>query len=381
MLTQEERTDLHTAVLENAYIFLNAASGVNSEMRLNRGTDIAQATQKAELILQRTYAGDDLSYEDYGSISELARDVARQVWNPRGETALQKMAIYLPNENAIGWRMDNDNSPAGEIVESPHSIIDSFQDEYSQLKHGPRLSEMSPYQQQVRLFSEKACRRAVQAWDNLANLAMAGQSLTDTESENRLPRLQVEFVSEPAMRVFLMSSATMGALPENAQIVTDMVSSADKSGRLDNEMLDRTAKLWSQECPGITRQWIRSACEALGTTAANGKLDTLDSSTGEKINAMVTDIYSMRPESGIGHRFRPDNDRVLQDRNQMLEALENIEDALATLTSSEAGANVPRSIIGKITDEADALRELVRAAEITQNADIEDDVIEYPAPR
>lgn len=236
MLSQDDRNDIHQRVLENAYVFLNAAGAINKEMNLGRELEIRVAMNKAEQVLQRTYSSDDLSYADYSDVSELARDISRQLWNPNGDTEIQKIAIYVPGDANIGWSADNDTKSP--IIEVPHRMAEHLErdlEEFDALK----ISSLSPYEQKVRQLSAKSARAGVMAYDNLANLALAGRELLDEESENRLPKLSVEFVSEPALRVFLRSSAAMGALPEDSEPLSSMIEMAGKRGKIDRRIAGR----------------------------------------------------------------------------------------------------------------------------------------------
>jgi len=249
--------------------------------------------------------------------------------------------------------------------------------------NGLDLASLSPYQHKVHELSARSARSGIMAYDNLANLALAGKEMMDETSESRLPRLSVEFVSEPALRVFLRSSAALGALPEDPEPLSRMAQASGQRGGINSEALEAAVKDWSDAQPMITREWIRSACEAIATTAGSTKLDTLASSSQDKVTEIIEQVYDERLETGIGHRFKVDRNKILQDRNELLEALENIEDSLSILTNDQSGAgqHVPASILQKIGQEADTLRDLVRAAEVSQDQSLDEDVMDYPTPR
>lgn len=108
-------------------------------------------------------------------------------------------------------------------------------------------------------------------------------------------------------------------------------------------------------------------------------MDTLTSSSTEKIQEIISQVYSERLDSGIGHRFQIDQAENNKDSGQLTEALESIEESISILASGEKGDQVPATLMRKITQEAENLRDLVRAADASKGYNLEDEVYEYPS--
>ncbi|WP_273208903.1 hypothetical protein [Marinobacter subterrani] len=359
----QEKGELHQQILENLYVYLEVMDKVGKRIGIERRQEIPAAIARAEEHLERSYAGDHLSYVDYQDISELARDIGHGVWNHKGETIAEKIAVVGVNENQMGLRIEKGDQ--GSLQELPQPLWQRMLRERNRLLDIP-TDGMTPYEKLKYEMSLVSVNAGLEAHDRLADVALAAEVRSNQGENKKLPELNVQFISEPALRVWANATSKMGALPTDPSILMDALKQVEKGGRADSDMREEVADQWSKNQPRLSREWIRHATNSIMGSATSTSLDSLDMSSAAFVRSVFQDAYQKQGGQGI----KVDDGVIQQSREELSQSLNSIEQALSEL-NKVPGNNFPPSLVDKITREAETLRELVRMADLDED-DAED---------
>lgn len=357
MKAQHEKNEFHQQILENAYLFLEVMEKVSQRIGIERKDEIAPAIARAEECLERVYSGDPIEYESYREITELARDIGRTIWNPEGETVAQRLAVIGPSENAMAFLMDNE--PDSPLQQMPQPLWQRLLSERSNLLD-VKTDALSPYQKMNYEMSLVSVNAGLEAFERLGDIELSALAQVDEKSSKKLPKLNVQFVSEPAMRVWAKCTAQLGALPADSSILLDALKEVEKGGRASNELREEVANEWGNSQPRLPREWIGHATNAIFGSATSTSLDTLDMSSATFCLKVFEDIYASQDMGNMALKI--DDSVFEKSRSELTKSLESIDETLKELKGS-SGARLPASLIEKISLEADNLRELVQSAQ------------------
>lgn len=364
MKAKSEKTELHQQILENSYMFLEVMDKVSKRLGIERKADIPQAIARAEETLERVYAGDELEHADYSDITELTRDIGKQIWNPKGDIVPLKLAVFGPSDHAIAWKLDNEK--AGQLQEMPQPLWKRLLHERSNLLD-IESDSLSPYKKMSYEMSLVSVNAGLEALERLGDIELSAAAQVDEKSHTKLPKLNVQFVSEPAMRVWAKCTANLGALPDDPGTIIDALKKVEKGGRADDSLREKVIDDWSKSKPRLPREWIGHATNAIFGSASSSSLDSLNMSSATFCKEVFEEIYEAK--EGQSNNLKVDDSAFEQSKDQIVSTLESIDETLKEMKSS--GSQLPASILKKLDQEADNLRELAEAAQNDQ-ADIDD---------
>lgn len=354
-----DKGELHQQVLENLYMYLEVMDKVSKRLGIERRQEIPPAIARAEEHLERSYAGDALSYVDYQDIGELAHHVGRSVWNPEGESVAEKMGVIGINENSLGMRIDKEGENG--LQELPQPLWQRLLRERNRLLEIP-TDGMTPYDRLQYEMSLVSVNAGLEAHDRLADVALAAETHSNQSMSKKLPELNVQFISEPALRVWANATSKLGALPTDQNILMDALKEVEKGGRADAEMREQVVKQWSENQPRLSREWIRHATNSIMGSATSTSLDSLDMSSAAFVRSVFQDVYQKQG----GQNPELDDGLIAQSREELTQSLHSIEQALSELNNAP-GNHFPPSLVDKISREADTLRDLVKMADLNQD--------------
>lgn len=369
MSAHDDKTELHQQILENAYLYLEVMDKVGKRIGIERRAEIPSAISRAEEHLQRSYSGKPLQYEDYQDITELTRDIGRQVWNPKSDMAPERLAVIGPSENAIAWRLDHE--PDAEMLEIPQPLWRRLLQERADLLDRP-TDNLSPQERAKYEMSLVSVNAGLEAFERLGDIELAAQANSLETLNRKLPQLNVQFVSDPALRVWAKCTANLGGLPTDSSILLDPLKEVERGGLASKSMRENVAEAWADNTPHLSREWINHATQAIFGSATASSLETVDMSAAAFVRQVFENTYEQMPSADIAQTSGvQDTTGVEKSQQQLIESLEQIEGTLKVL-SDHAQGQMPASLLRKVKDEADHLRELVEASKYTH--DIHDDL-------
>lgn len=359
----ELQTELHQQILENAYLYLEVMDKVGKRVGIERRSDIPGAIARAEEHLQNCYSGKPLRYEDYQDITELTRDIGRQIWNPKGNTAPERLAVVGPSENAMAWRIDHE--PEADISELPQPLWKRLLHERAALLEMPtdNLTPLDKMQYEMSLVSVNA---GLEAFERLGDIELAALSDAQVVANRKLPHLNVQFVSEPALRVWANCTATLGGLPTDRDILMAPLNDVERGGLASKAMRERVAKAWSENQPHLSPEWVDHATQAIFGSATATSLETLDMSAATFVRQVFESTYDQMESASLKKRSEDASHEIEESEQKLMASLESIEDTLKHLKDHAAG-RFPAALLNKIQAEATHLRGLVEASKYNQD--------------
>jgi hypothetical protein len=364
MSANESTHELHQQILENTYLFLEIMGKVSKNLGIERRMEIAPAAARIEEHLARSYGGESLTYESYQDISELARDIGASVWNPKSENVAERLGVVGINNHRIAALLDS--TPEGELLEAPQPLWRMLIDERFKLLE-IQTDALPPKQRLEYEAALIAVNSGLEAHDRLGDIELIGQMEREDEAIDRLPRLNVQFFSEPALRVWALCSAKVGALPKTPDILIDALNDIEAGGRASIEMRETVAQQWGISEPGLSKEWINHATNALFGSATSTIMDNPSMRSATLVRKVLEEVYSNSEIPEL--KLKSDASAFEDSRNELTQTLESLDATLKGLSEAPGGHQIPALILTKLSREAETLRDLIQRAGDSWDAD------------
>lgn len=365
MSDSESVSEMHQQVLENTYLFLEVLDQVSSSLAIDRRFEIAPAIARTEEHLSRSYGGEELAFDDYKDICKLAEEIGKSIWNPKGDTFAQRIAVFGINNHQIAKNLENESG--SELIEAPQPFWKRLIEERIDLLE-TQTDALTPKQRVDYEASLRSVNGGLEANERLGDIEMAGEAKARRMAPERLPRLNVEFVDKSALRVWAQCSGKVGALPKEPGILIDALKDLEVGGFGSKEMRAVVAKAWGQSQPKLSPEWIDHATNAIVGSATSTMLDSSEMRSSTFVRKVFEDIYN-GPEVIPGLQVESEIAPYDQSRNDLISTLASLDATLKGLSESKSGHQVLASMLTQLSREAETLRDLVERARDQWDAD------------
>lgn len=330
-LFREARKDrAHVRVLENTYLCLGFLAQATKVLNSSQSEHAQNMLSESLTKLTSAYSGNPISYEDYEPMVTAARKISGHIWNPKLNSVTNLVAALANTLDETGWQIDNEPELFTEKKIDIPDVVSRLKAEQSRLGQEEDV-ELSPYQRLIRESDLRAIGEALDAAESLHELN--GQKVAP---EHRpLAKLNVEFISEPALNAWLTCMATRGALPDNPSCFYEAVADVESHFHASAETKEKLADEWNRQRPDLDPEWIYASASALLSSACSTKLDSLHYSSVDIVRGQLESVYQ-----GLALKAR-ENEILKQEAEGSLKEVQDtlmtIEDQLYRLESRLPG--------------------------------------------
>jgi len=237
-----------------------------------------------------------VAHGEFIDIAKRARQVCSNAWGTMlQDTSLDVIAPIVNSLEKLAIKVEEEGESAFDA--DGQLLIPDVARRLMQMREdlaGTDPTNMSPIQKINHDRDLRSVGAAMDAVDTLDELRKS------SNKEIRVSKLNVEFVSEPSLRSWLLSMEVQGGLPEDRSILMEALDGVEKYHHADASIKAQLTEAWSNAVPMLNEESLATAVNAVLGSAASTKLDSLEYSAVEVVKNAINATY----DEGIHRRER-----------------------------------------------------------------------------
>lgn len=288
-LEKSEAATLHAEIIENTYLAAVFLGRVGRSLNVHGESGLKECTKALQNKLVETYRGKEVEYADYQDLAKSVQQVALSVWNPTIQGSTKDIASLTNTLYRAAWMLANEPESFSSVIDEIPNMSRQMEKEREKIAQID-AQQLTPFE---RLIFEGELLAIGEAMDAANNLPTLRQDASP-ENVRSLAKLNVEFVSEPALSAWLTSLSVSEALPASSDMIMEALDDVEKYKHARPETKEILTGAWLNERPELGEHAIQATVNALLGSACSTKMDTLQKSSADVVRAYIESTYKER---------------------------------------------------------------------------------------